>query len=74
MLATKTGMASGTSGCAEDRRDGSPSPPGAGRNKLPRRRRLEAKDVVKVLVLVDMLSVALVVPLLSSYFRDLNIR
>lgn len=32
------------------------------------------KDAVKVLVFLDMLSVALVVPLLSSYFRDLNIR
>lgn len=32
------------------------------------------KDAVKVLVFLDMLSVALVIPLLSSYFRDLNIR
>lgn len=31
-------------------------------------------SVIKLLVLGDMLSVALVVPLLSSYFRDLNIR
>lgn len=30
--------------------------------------------LVQVLLFVDMLSVALVVPLLSSYFRDLNIR
>ncbi|CAM9784635.1 unnamed protein product [Ectocarpus sp. 6 AP-2014] len=30
-------------------------------------------DVVKVLLFVDMLSVALVVPLLPSYFKDLNI-
>eukprot|EP00752_Nemacystus_decipiens_P002470 g2326.t1 len=37
------------------------------------RRRFEVKHVVKLLVLVDMFSVALVVPLLSSYFRDLNI-
>lgn len=37
-------------------------------------RRVPIKDAVKVLVFLDMLSVALVVPLLSSYFRDLNIR
>ncbi|CAM9471175.1 unnamed protein product [Ectocarpus fasciculatus] len=34
---------------------------------------IHIKDVVKVLLFVDMLSVALVVPLLSSYFRDLSI-
>lgn len=38
------------------------------------KRRVPIKDAVKVLVFLDMLSVALVVPLLSSYFRDLNIR
>lgn len=36
--------------------------------------RLPIKDAVKLLVFLDMLSVALVVPLLSAYFRDLNIR
>lgn len=30
--------------------------------------------VIKALVMIDMLSVALLVPLLSSYFRDLDIR
>ncbi|CAN0307900.1 unnamed protein product, partial [Ectocarpus sp. 12 AP-2014] len=34
---------------------------------------IHIKDVSKILLFVDMLSVALVVPLLSSYFRDLNI-
>lgn len=43
-------------------------------HKQPRWHPLEAKHVVKLLVLVDMFSVALVVPLLSSYFRDLSIR
>lgn len=37
-------------------------------------RRLPIKHVVKLLVFLDMLSVALVIPLLSSYFRDLSIR
>lgn len=44
------------------------------RKQQPRWCRLETKHVVKLLVLVDMFSVALVVPLLSSYFRDLSIR
>lgn len=38
------------------------------------KRRVPIKDAVKLLVFLDMLSVALVVPLLSSYFRDLDIR
>lgn len=41
---------------------------------IPIKRRVPIKDAVKVLVFLDMLSVALVVPLLSSYFRDLDIR
>ena len=38
------------------------------------KRLVPIKDAVKVLVFLDMLSVALVIPLLSSYFRDLEIR
>ncbi|CAM9991060.1 unnamed protein product, partial [Discosporangium mesarthrocarpum] len=34
---------------------------------------LSTVNVVKLLVFIDMLSVAVMVPLLSSYFRDLNI-
>ncbi|CAM9725603.1 unnamed protein product, partial [Sphacelaria rigidula] len=30
--------------------------------------------VIKILVMIDMLSVALLVPVLSSYFQDLGIR
>lgn len=42
--------------------------------KGKKHRGLHVTDAVKLLLFVDMFSVALVVPLLSSYFRDLNIR
>lgn len=38
------------------------------------RKRVPIVTVIKILVFVDMLSVALLVPLLSSYFKDLGIR
>lgn len=46
----------------------------SGGKNTQRRYRLPAKHAVKLLVFLDMFAVALVVPLLSSYFRDLNIR
>lgn len=46
----------------------------SGKNKVALWRRPPIKHAVQLLVFVDMLSVALVVPLLTSYFKDLNIR
>lgn len=47
---------------------------GKGKHVAPPWRRMPIKRAVQLLVFVDMLSVALVVPLLTAYFKDLNIR
>lgn len=57
-----------------DSGDGDKGKKASGKNKVGSWRRPPIKHAVQLLVFVDMLSVALVVPLLTSYFKDLNIR